>query len=199
MLAVFSTFATADRPPAAKARRYEDGPLRIEEFRGKPKVSLGGDAYTSATVKFGFSYSITESNQTVTATLTSFTAFAVFLPDKSWWSKRAVPELLGHEQGHFDIAEITARRLEYTFAKAIAQNRKIQATGANRDAAVKALEQDLQRVINVANEQAIQDNRDYDASTLHGLRFGRQDEFRRVQQATLKRLAKRLATIKKAN
>ena len=186
---------SADERQQDQARRYEDGPLKIKEFRGKPDDRSGGDAFTYCTVHFEFTYEVRPSRGMFTATLTSFKAFALFFPDKSWWIERAPRDLLDHEQGHFDIAEATARRLEYTFAKAFSEKRRIQARGTSQDTAITALRSKLNQVVNVANEQATQDNLNYDAMTLHGTRLSRQAEHRRIQKATLVRLAKKISQL----
>lgn len=178
--------------PKANPRTYAEGPLKIEEFRGPPDRFAGGDAYTATKVHFEFKWSIAAENGVYTATLTSFDAYAVFLPEKSWWTRRAAKEILDHEQGHFDIAEMTARRLQLVFGKVFAQKQKIQTKGPSRDAATKALEDKLNQIIKIANDQTNQDDEQYDAITRHGMRYGRQAEFRRVQKATLKQLAEKL-------
>lgn len=183
---------------ASTYRKYQDGPLQIKEFKATPAKHAGGDAYTQCSIEFRFNYTYEKRDKLFVTTLTSFDAFSVFLPEKSWWKQQASPAILDHEQGHFDIAEVNALRLQIAFAKSFNNKRKIQGTGTTYDAAVKELRGSLSKVMQLANEQATQAHLDYDASTMHGMRYRRQGEQRRIQKATLQQLNKELTSLRKS-
>ena len=95
----------------AKERRFDAGPLKIREFVGNP-ARQNGDAKTMARVMFQYEFtSRRTSKNRVAVRLSSFHAYSVFLPKESWWRPSARAELLDHEQGHFDLVEIAARRV----------------------------------------------------------------------------------------
>ncbi len=178
-----------------KLRRFADGPLRIEEFKGKPD-RLSGDAYTANRVDFKYDYVLTGKGGRVEARLKTFEAYSLFLRESSWWKSSAREFLLDHEQGHFDIAEAAARRAQLGFDKVFAEKKVIRAYGATKEEAIKKLSDKISRVMKVANEQATEDNREYDAITSHGMRPRIQAEQRHVHKATLDRLAKELEAVR---
>jgi len=196
LFAFFSACVVAEEKLPAM-RKFADGPLRIEEFQGKPDRTQFGDAYTANRVEFKYEFNFEEENGDVMAQLKSFEAFSVFLPQVSWWKSTARDFLLDHEQGHFDIAEATARRIQLGFEKVLADQKRIRARGATKKEAAEKLTAKLSRVMKVANDRANQDNEEYDSITSHGMRRRIQAEQRHVQKATLDRLAAELKVARK--
>jgi hypothetical protein len=81
----------------------EDRPLVWEEFLGAPDASSEGAALTA--------YQI-QARTICEASGPTFRVSVRFLPDQSWVKPRhRTPRILAHEQGHFDLAEVTARQL----------------------------------------------------------------------------------------
>jgi len=81
----------------------EDRPLVWEEFRAAPDASSEGAALTA--------YQI-QARTICEASGPTFRVSVRFLPDQSWVKPRhRNPRILAHEQGHFDLAEVTARQL----------------------------------------------------------------------------------------
>ena len=196
LVLVSSTFAAAEEKKPA-LRKFSDGPLRIEEFQGKPDLAINGDAYTASRVEFKYEFAAEQKNGQVEVRLTKFEVFSVFLPKSSWWKSSAKKSLLDHEQGHFDIAETAARRIQLGFDKIFASKKTIRGSGPTREKAIKQLTEKLRRVVELANEQVDQENLDYDSRTSHGMSPRNQAEHRRVQKATLDRLAKELKSVRK--
>lgn len=79
--------------------------LKWEDFRGKPDTSSEYKAITVADVKYILTYNNSEFNVKVTC---------AFEKRKSW-TRSSDSIGLAHEQGHFDIAELFARKLRKAF------------------------------------------------------------------------------------
>lgn len=75
--------------------------LTWSDFQGKPDPSTGNAALTSTSINIDYSYNTKELKYTIRCQ---------FDPAKSWGRVRN-NHILGHEQAHFDIAEIHARVL----------------------------------------------------------------------------------------
>ena len=81
--------------------------LTWTDFRGAPNSSGEYVASTNSGISFGFSYSERNGVGKVDITIVSN-----FYPDLSWYRPDTVSEyILAHEQTHFDITEIHARKL----------------------------------------------------------------------------------------
>ena len=183
-----------ESPAKPKYRRYDQGPLKIDEFRRGPTGSVPGRALTMTRVFYNFEFETKQlARDEFEARLTSLEAFSVFLPDESWWNHPDSDRLLAHEQGHFDIAELAARRVQLTFKKLLKNNKAITALSRTPQAAAQALDEKLAKVIQVANDQAVEDNKLYDLQTRHGARVARQEEYGRILLLSLKRLNKDLS------
>lgn len=97
-------------------------------------------------------------------------AYAIFVPGGSW-VKEPTNALLLHEQAHFDITEIHARKMRKLFAE-MPDPCRLGRTGI--DNAAKAI---------IATNYEVQN--EYDRATAHG-------EDTKVQQEWLSRIAKEL-------
>jgi len=89
--------------------------LSWKDFRGKPNMKDGAVAITASGITFDFSITKTDKDEVV-----SFTTkvFAHFYPEKSWYKiERANNYILGHEQLHFDITELFARKFRYRISQ----------------------------------------------------------------------------------
>lgn len=86
----------------------ERHPLQWIDFEGNVKTSSDFDAESFAEVKYDYTF-ISPKNF-------SFDVYASFNKNTSWCRKEyQSPELLKHEQVHFDIAELYAKRLQEVF------------------------------------------------------------------------------------
>ena len=85
--------------------------LSWSDFKAKPNTNSSAVAITASGIIFGFSIKQTDKNKVV-----SFTTdvYAHFYPEQSWYKmKRANNHILQHEQLHFDITELYARKFRY--------------------------------------------------------------------------------------
>lgn len=82
-----------------------DYKLKWEDFRGKPDTNSQYAAISSPAISFTLTYNETSF---------SYKVFCYFNKSKSW-SLSKNQNLLSHEQGHFDIAELFARKLRKAF------------------------------------------------------------------------------------
>lgn len=103
-------------------------PLTWDDFQGNPDESSEHDAETESTLRSQWNGIVVEGGIKVT----EVKATAFFSPDESWVKDgKKTKELLNHEQGHFDIAQIFALK------KQLAMNTLIGQIFPN-EAAVKA-------------------------------------------------------------
>lgn len=100
---VFTMGQESDAIPWDASRK-----LRWEDFKGKPFKT----AWAAATTASGISYSYTGQERANGYEL-KFEVAAFFYPDKSWYQPQLCDEaVLRHEQLHFDISELYARKLQ---------------------------------------------------------------------------------------
>lgn len=188
--------AKSDRP-------YGDGPLTEADFRGKPSAEgkLAGSsfqAYLFMDIIWSSQYRTAGRGRVASAHLTQFQASAVTYPGKSWnrW-KKFNPDLLDHEQGHFDLTHIHALRLEIKMRKLLAGKMPPGGSGETEAAAVEALNALLVKEGAATKAAADEENIEYDRLTAHGTALDKQREIRRVHHETLKKLAAELKAVKK--
>lgn len=91
--------------------------LRWEDFQGKPDSSSGYKAVTIADLRSVLSYNNSTFNVKVTCAFDK----------KKSWTLSIGQNLLSHEQGHFDIAELFARKLRKAFKEYIFNPKTIEA------------------------------------------------------------------------
>ncbi|WP_223649909.1 DUF922 domain-containing protein [Hymenobacter psoromatis] len=110
LLSIKTAFAQAAVPLPAGSIRWSAGrPLRVTDFQGRPRPGQTHAALTSANINTG---AICRDNIFVGTAQASFTPTASWVRDPA----RLTPALLRHEQLHFDIAEVYARRLRQQLA-----------------------------------------------------------------------------------
>ena len=90
-------------------------PLTWNDFKARPDEYSGNAALTSSGIEFKYSYG---------SDGLSFSINCLFEKNKSWGKERT-QYILSHEQGHFDISELHARKLnramkEYRYNEATA-------------------------------------------------------------------------------
>lgn len=127
--------------------------LTWADYKAKPDPS--SDAAASTTTYLGIEYNIKSDRF-------SFKIQSRFSRDKSWGLHKTA-YILSHEQGHFDIAEICARKL----------NMKMSAYRFDRKTYQKDLQKIYQEIIDEKEE--IQDK--YDKETNHSINKVRQEEW----------------------
>lgn len=130
-------------------RPWHIGPLTWSEFKGKPEAH---DHLHGAVTYAGIAIEIDKVDFWGNMT---FRAYAVFDRNKSWTRKNMNDsKLLAHEQLHFDIAEVYARRLEKRL----------------NDMQLKRKEAKLaKRLHHKYNNEQLKVQALYDEETIHGL------------------------------
>ena len=101
----------------------ENRKLSWNDFRGTPDYTTDAAAITASGIAYSLSAAVKSSGE-VTA---KFRINTFFYPEDSWYKKELANEIvLAHEQLHFDITELFARKFrktlsEYKFSKKIKQ------------------------------------------------------------------------------
>src|SRR5690554_4929695 len=126
----------------------EDKKLRWEDFQGVPNYNSPFVASTQSGLFFSFA---TQTKDNTTTLETEVIAY--FFPEGSWYKPGKVNQhILEHEQGHFDITEIHARK----FRKALEDYRP----GKN-------IKEDLQKIYQRIETERDQMQKAYDRETNH--------------------------------
>lgn len=148
----------------------EDKPLTWADFRGQPNNNMDAAALTASGISFGYSL------KKVNSKVVGFEADikSIFYPTESWYKKsEATPHILRHEQLHYNITELFARKFRYEVSKLKpSRNLKNQ---------LSALGQRL-------NIEAEQMQRQYDAQTNHSINKKQQAEWDKFITSELKKL-----------
>lgn len=130
-----------------------DKKLAWSDYKGEPDLQT--DAAASTTTLLTISYHISKNGFT-------YSIESKFDPSKSWGTHRT-PYILSHEQGHFDIAEIFARKL----------NKELQEYKFDH----KNYQKDLRKIYNSITEEKEKMQNDYDEETRHSIFRVRQAEW----------------------
>ena len=111
LIAVHFSFV-ADEPSIVWNERYK---LSWKDFRGRPDNSSDVAAITASGIAYELSATITNGKVDV-----DYKARACFYPEKSWYKKNLADSIvLAHEQLHFDITELHARKFRKAVEKAV--------------------------------------------------------------------------------
>lgn len=98
----FSVGNDDEKMPWNESRR-----LTWNDFQGVPQAGTGFVASTNSGISFSYSYSVNNGKMDLEYTIQSN-----FYPKLSWFKKEDVSDyILLHEQTHFDISELHARKL----------------------------------------------------------------------------------------
>lgn len=140
----------------------KDYRLTWDDYKGKANPAVGAAASTATYLGIDYNYS----SQGLTYSIT-----CGFSKNRSW-SLHKTQYILSHEQGHFDIAELFARKL-YRQLMAYRFNKSTYKTD------LKKIYEDI-----VAEKEAMQDT--YDAETNHSINKAKQREWLRKIDEMLK-------------
>jgi hypothetical protein len=129
--------------------------LTWSDYKASPNPE--SDAAASTTTYLGIDYNIS-------STSLSYKIQSLFSKTRSWGLHKTA-YILGHEQGHFDIAEVFARKLhkemsEYKFNK-------------------KTYQKDLQKIYNEVTGEKEDVQNEYDRETRHSINKEKQAEWLR--------------------
>lgn len=201
-LAASAAIAAEDPSPAQSngdrkepgLRKYADGPLKAADFAGKPPDTLPAQegirivANTHSIIRYNYRYQSQESRLgRWTATLSQFDCFAAIDPDQCWNMDLESRRVLDHEQGHFDLAEIWARRAAERMRE-LSKAGKLAARGENEAGAKKLLNQRVEAAMKQIFDSLQADQEAYDRETRHGTHSQRQREHRQRHRELLQEL-----------
>ena len=101
-----------------------------------------------------------------TGKFSNISFMAVFNPDCSWWNPTIIPEkknyILEHEQIHFALTELTARRLNRNYKEYMEQ---YVAIGSTLDEVKKQLHAEAERISREGIEEALEEHTSFDEDT----------------------------------
>jgi predicted secreted Zn-dependent protease len=140
--------------------------LSWEDFEGVRTGGSIGDAGTAVSIK---------AKPYMVKNKVKYNVYAYFNREKSWATDKS-EELLKHEQLHFDIAELYARKIRKRISE-------LSASGVND---VKIYNEEIQELLDESNSADIQ----YDLETLHGALVKRQATWEKNVKQELEALAK---------
>lgn len=148
----------------------ESRKLTWTDFRDAPNRNSGAVALTASGITFGFSIQRSGGRPTSFNT----TVESLFYPDKSWYlTDRASTYILGHEQLHFDITELHARK----FRQQISQLKVSSSIRA-----------ELNRLHNAINRASAEMQNKYDRESNHSIVKEAQVKWQKYITIELKKL-----------
>jgi hypothetical protein len=105
----------------------------------------------------------------------------------SWWnpSNQDVPYTLEHEQVHFALSEIAARKLN---REAVKLMRELHVTAATQEEVVADIQSTVKKLLDEYNEEALERNEDFDEDTSVGKNPPRQKQWRETVNRELAEL-----------
>ena len=142
------------------------------DFKDTPNKNVSAVAITASGITFGFSVS-TSGDQVV-----NFTSevHAHFYPQKSWYKKeQADSHVLGHEQLHFDITELYARKFRHRIDQIKVSN---------------SVRSQLKTLHNTINKELSQLQNKYDSETNYSRNVAAQTKWKTYIADALKKLSK---------
>jgi len=125
--------------------------LTWQDFKADPKQNSDAVALTASGITFG--YSLKTSGKRIISFSTSVKAH--FYPQKSWYFKdKGNDYILGHEQLHFDITELYARKFREQLKRLIVNQN---------------LKEQMNRLHKTINEALNETQKRYDAQSSHSI------------------------------
>ncbi len=162
-------FCVQDEPVMSWNESYK---LSWADFNGKPNHDISAVAITASGISFGFSVRETDSK------VISFTTevHCHFYPEQSWYKPdQADSHVLGHEQLHFDITELYARKFRQRISQLKVSNN------------IKRELRALNKAIN--KELALLQNK-YDTESNYSRNFENQAKWKQYVAEELKKFSK---------
>lgn len=147
--------------------------LSWSDFKAKPDTKVNAAAVTASGITFGFSITKTDQNQVI-----GFTSdvHAHFYPEQSWYKKeRADVYILGHEQLHFDITELYARKFRQRLSTVKISN---------------TTRKELQAIHNTINKELSEMQESYDDQSNNSINFESQAKWQDYVVEELEKLSK---------
>lgn len=179
----------------APTRRYRDGELVIGDFKMKPpgdREDLDAMVATQVRIHFDYrcEYGSRRLNGKAKANLTRLDVFAVMRPEESWMATKDDKRLIGHEQGHFDVAHIAAMSARLHMHQCWSDGGLV-GRGDTPEEAIQKLRDNIQEEMKPFYEKLKTAQKKYDEITSHGRRFRAQRAQRELQQEYLTKLTEK--------
>ena len=179
--------AVAETP----GRLHSDGPLKREHFKADiPSGRDDLDAVVYTRLRYGYKFRTDVVDDGFELTCTTIVCCSEQLPDRSWIRDSAKAELLDHEQGHLDLAEVVARKAEARL-RYLVRKSKIKSRSTTVEAAEKALIRTIRAQLMPFDRELANVNDEYDRVTSHGRDEDAQKTERRKQRKLMRDLSKR--------
>lgn len=169
MLCCFVCFQK-DEPTMSWRESYK---LSWSDFKAKPQNNGDAAAVTASGITFGFSIRQTDRNQVV-----SFNTdiHAHFYPEQSWYKVEVADNhILGHEQLHFDITELYARKFRYRISQLRISN---------------GVKKQLKKIHNDIKSELSSLQTKYDNETDYSRNYEAQAKWQKIIKAELKTFSK---------
>ena len=194
-------------PPAERAaneylRPHRFGPLTDDDFQAPPpkdasRPEASYAAWLTQEIRWASRYQTLRGGKTWRAKVAEIQVFAAVWRDQSWNRRHGQSDaaVLDHEQGHFDINQTHAVRLEIEVRQKIAAGKPPQAEGKTEQEAVDKLKEILRQSVATTHSSATVENQEYDRQTTHGSDQPKQQEFRHLQKAALEKVAQELEAL----
>lgn len=147
--------------------------LSWDNFNGKPTGESIGDAGTAVKI---------QAKPYIVDNKIYYNVYALFDRQKSWVMETS-PALLAHEQLHFDIAELYARKVR----------KKVAELSANNEKDLKMYNKTINKILKESNRA----DRQYDMETLHGGLTKQQEKWRAKVEFEMKKLHKYKKPVKR--
>lgn len=147
--------------------------LSWKNFKGSPQMDVTASASTSSGIRFG--YSVTKTNRGKEVVSFTTEVFACFYPEKSWYKKKlATSRVLRHEQIHFNITELYARKFRHRISQIQVSN---------------MIEKELKLLFKMNNKKLDMMQKKYDRETDHSINKDAQAQWELFINAELKKLS----------
>lgn len=115
---LFCFFLVPAEADLVKMQWNENRQLTWNDFQGEPNRGDDFVASTNSGISFSFSYQTRNGKMTM-----DYEVLCNFYPELSWYKPDLVtPYILKHEQTHFDISELFARKLRKAMAETTFSN-----------------------------------------------------------------------------
>jgi len=176
---------TAGVPRAAAAQEFSwsaDRPLTWDDFAGAVDERSAPEdvAVTAASLSWAYEYEFERSLDACIYRITDIRADAVFHPSNSWVKPgHRTADVLEHEQGHFDIAQI--HKLMFVELSRDLVGPTKTCSGKNSKRIAKSIENEIEQLAAPVYEQVWQNHTklqlSYDDETNHGMRAAAQQSW----------------------
>ena len=164
----------------------KDRLLQVDDFQGVPDSAQNKlQATTGTTFLPQTDYDIIKSKSKTKLKINFIFVQAIFRPSVSWFKKDQLhpdnwEKLLKHEQGHFDLVEIYARKFEPKLNQKFKNKSftcKGKTDGEKEEFCIKEIKKLTEDYFNKLRPEYIKFDEKYDSDTKHGIDKEKQKEY----------------------